>query len=164
MAFSRFPRAVFLWMLAATLLVLPSSALGQSANDGVKLVGLMQACKYDYHTTRSPVTWFIRFNGDHMKEIPVILSYGSDPVELVVFVTVVKKQRMPVNTDFMRTLLQQNHLFDRVKIAFDADGDLEVRTDSPFRLTDAQDLRDIVNQVKNTANEVYGVIEPNLLP
>jgi hypothetical protein len=164
MGFSRFLRAAFLSVLACTLLLLPSSALGQSASDGAKLVSLMQADNYDYHTTRSPVTWFIPFNGSHMKDIKVILSYGSDPVQLVVFVTVVQKRRMPVTTDFMRTLLQQNHLFDRVKIAFDADGDLEVRTDAPLRLTDAQDLRDIVNQVKNASNEIYGVIEPSLLP
>jgi hypothetical protein len=31
------------------------------------------------------------------------------------------------------------------------------------RVMDAAELRDIVNQVRNASDEIYGMIEPNLL-
>jgi len=82
---------------------------------------------------------------------------------MVVFVTLVQNQRLPVTTDFMRTLLEQNHELDRVKVGYDRDGDLSVRIDSNMRVIDATELRDIVNQVKNASDEIYGMIEPSLL-
>jgi hypothetical protein len=83
---------------------------------------------------------------------------------MVIFVTVVEKRRMPVTTDFLHTLLKFNHEFDRVKVGLDADDDLSVRIDAPLRLADAQEFHDIVTQIKNASDEIYGKIEPQLLP
>ncbi|MGB7547907.1 MAG: hypothetical protein WBM14_09165 [Terracidiphilus sp.] len=155
-----------LCLLAAALLSLALPLAAQSTTvDTAKMVSLMQACSYDFHTTSSPTVWTIHFTGTHLKDIKVVLALGGDAdSNLVIFVTVVEKRRMPVTTDFMRHLLEQNHALDQVKIGFDADGDLSVRTDASLRVADAEYLRNVVSQVKNSSDDLYGQIEPNLLP
>jgi hypothetical protein len=135
---------------------------GLTTNDSAaKIVNLMQADSYRFQNTKSPTVWMIRFAGDHLKDIKVVVTVKDST--MVVFVTLVENQRMPVTTDFMRTLLEQNHELDRVKVGYDRDGDLSVRIDSSVRLMDAAEMRDVVNQVKNASDEIYGMIEPSLL-
>ena len=137
---------------------IPTSPTNDNA---AKIVNLMQADSYNFQTTKSPTVWMIRFEGDHLKDIKVVLTVKDST--MVCFVTLVQNQRMPVTTDFMRTLLEENHELDRVKVGYDRDGDLSVRIDSSVRVIDAAELRDIVNQVKNASDEIYGMIEPSLL-
>jgi hypothetical protein len=167
-------RSARVWLLA---LVLPVAAQAATAttNDPLaphiasinanasagKMVSMMQADSYNFQPTKSPNVWLIRFSGDHLKDIKVVLTVKDST--MVVFVTLVENQRLPVTTDFMRTLLEQNHELDRVKVGYDRDGDLSVRIDSNMRVMDATELRDIVNQVKNASDEIYGMIEPSLL-
>jgi hypothetical protein len=154
-----------LCLLAAVLfsLVLPMAA--QSSSDQIaKMVSLMQANNYNFVTTKSPTVWVIHLDGTHLKDVKVIVALNTDDNSAVVFVTVVEKRHLPVTTDFMRHLLEQNHALDRVKIGYDADGDLFVRIDAPMRNADAKEVHDIINQVKNASDEIYGQVEPSLLP
>lgn len=154
-----------LCLFAALLfsLVLPMAA--QTAEQGeAKMVSLMQANSYNFVTTKSPTVWVIHFTGTHLKDVKVILALDTENNQMVIFVTVVEKRRMPVTTDFLRTLLKFNHEFDRVKVGLDADDDLSVRIDAPLRLADATEFKDIVTQIKNASDEIYGKIEPQLLP
>lgn len=131
-----------------------------TSDSAAKIVNLMQADSYNFQTTKSPTVWMIRFNGDHLKDIKVVLTVKDSTV--VAFVTLVRNRRMPVTTDFMRTLLEENHELDQVKVGYDREGDLAVRIDSSVRVMDAAELREIVNQVKNASDEIYGMIEPSL--
>jgi hypothetical protein len=154
-----------LCLFAALLfsLVLPMAA--QTAEQGsAKMVSLMQANSYNFVTTRSPTVWVIHFTGAHLNDIKVVLALDTTNNQMVIFVTVVEKRRMPVTTDFLHTLLKFNHEYDRVKVGLDADDDLSVRVDAPLRLADAQEFHDIVTQIKNSSDEIYGKIEPQLLP
>jgi hypothetical protein len=152
-------------LLAALLLSLALPMAAQSSTEGsAKIVSLMQANNYNFITTKSPTVWVIHFTGTHLKDIKVVLAMDVDNYQMVIFVTVVEKRRMPVTTEFMRHLLKQNHAMDRVKIGLDADDDLSVRIDAPLRIADATEMRDIVTQVKNVSDELYGQIEPSLLP
>jgi hypothetical protein len=160
-----------LCLFAALLfsLVLPMAA--QTSTDGsatdqgaAKMVSLMQANNYNFVTTKSPTVWVIHFTGTHLKDIKVILALDADNYQMVIFVTVVEKRRMPVTTDFLHQLLKFNHEFDRVKVGLDADDDLSVRIDAPLRIADAAEFKDIVTQIKNASDEIYGKIEPQLLP
>jgi hypothetical protein len=144
-------------------LVVPMSAQ-TSADESAKMVSLMQANSYNFTTTRSPTVWVIHFTGTHLKDIKVVLALDVANNSMVIFVTVVEKRRMPVTTDFMHQLLKFNHEFDRVKVGLDADDDLSVRIDAPLRIADAAELHDIVTQIKNASDEIYGKIEPSLLP
>jgi hypothetical protein len=154
-----------LCLFAALLfsLVLPMAA--QTSDQGIaKMVSLMQANNYNFVTTKSPTVWVIHFTGTHLKDIKVILALDTDNSQMVIFVTVVEKRRMPVTTDFLHSLLKFNHEFDRVKVGLDADDDLSVRIDAPLRVADSSEFHDIVTQIKNASDEIYGKIEPQLLP
>jgi hypothetical protein len=144
-------------------LVLPMTA--QTSDQGIaKMVSLMRANDYNFITTKSPTVWVIHFTGTHLKDIKVILALDTDNNQMVIFVTVVEKRRMPVTIDFLHNLLKQNHALDRVKVGLDADDDLSVRIDAPLRIADTQEFHDIVTQIKNASDEIYGQIEPQLLP
>jgi hypothetical protein len=165
MRFCRTLNFARLCLFAALLfsLVLPMAA--QTSDQGIaKMVSLMQANNYNFVTTRSPTVWVIHFTGTHLKDTKVILALDTENNQMVIFVTVVEKRRMPVTTDFLHQLLKFNHEFDRVKVGLDADDDLSVRIDAPLRLADATEFHDIVNQIKNASDEIYGKIEPQLLP
>jgi hypothetical protein len=156
---------VRLLLLGALLAPAAIPAAAQGDADIAKAVSLMQADNFSYQTTRSPSVWTIHFTGSHLKDIKVVVAVGGQAdVNLVVFVTVTEKRRLPISTDFMRTLLEANHNLDRVKIGYDADGDLEVRVDAMLRVTDAAEFQAIVNQVKTSSDEIYGNIEPQLQP
>jgi len=128
-----------------------------------KLVNLLQANGYAYHTTRSPSVFTVHFVGQHIKDIKVVITVSSGSnADVVVFVTVTEKRRMPVTTDFMRLLLRNNHIMDETKIGFDKDDDLEVRIDDSMRLIDAAYFRHVVEQVKDVSDDLYGQIEPSL--
>lgn len=173
---SSFPaRSAACWLVALVLFPLGALAASPTTTDYLaprlasingntsasKMVSLMQADNYNFQPTKSPTVWLIRFSGDHLKDIKVVVTVKDSTV--VVFVTLVENQRMPVTTDFMRTLLEENHELDRVKVGYDRDGDLSVRIDGSMRVMDAAELRDIVNQVRNASDEIYGMIEPSLL-
>jgi hypothetical protein len=162
----RHTRAIARLCLFAALLISPVLPIAaQSGADGsAKMVSLMQANNYNFVTTRSPTVWVIHFTGTHLKDIKVVLALDVTNNQMVIFVTVVEKRRMPVTTDFLHTLLKMNHEYDRVKVGLDADDDLSVRIDAPLRLADTTEFHDIVNQIKNSSDEIYGKIESQLLP
>lgn len=45
-----------------------------TSDSAAKIVNLMQADSYNFQTTKSPTVWMIRFNGDHLKDIKVVLT------------------------------------------------------------------------------------------
>jgi hypothetical protein len=129
-----------------------------------KLVRLMKEDGFDYVATTSPTVFTIQFTGDHLKDIKVILAIGTDEdSDLVIFVTVTPKATMPATADFRYILLKANHEYDQVKIGFDGDDDLSVRIDASMRLADATYLKNVVNQVKNSSDEIYSKIQPYLI-
>jgi methyl-accepting chemotaxis protein len=159
----RSTRTLRAWLLLS-LLLLPMGARAKTVStddNAAKIVNLMRADSYNYLNTKSPTVWMIPFNGDHLKNIKVVVTVKDST--MVVFVTVAENQHLPVTTDFMRALLEQNHELDRVKVGYDREGDLSVRIDGNVRVMDAAELREIVNQVRNASDEIYGMIEPSLL-
>jgi hypothetical protein len=141
--------------------IAPLATTSTTNDSAQKIINLMQADSYNFQNTKSPTVWMIRFAGDHLKDIKVVVTVKDST--MVVFVTVADNQHLPVTTDFMRTLLVQNHELDRVKVGYDREGDLSVRIDGSVRVMDAAELREIVNQVRNASDEIYGMIEPSLL-
>jgi hypothetical protein len=150
---------------AALLLPFALPAPAQSGDDIAKVISLMNADGYNFNATNSKSVWAIHFAGNNVKDIRVGVTISPQPAAtLVVFVTVAEKRRLPVTTDFMRLLLDQNEKMDRVKIGFDGEGDLMVRIDARLRVTDAAEFKSIVEQAKNASDELYGMIEPQLAP
>jgi len=159
----------YLGSIGTILILLATSAAparAETADDkAVKLVNLLKQDNYDYRTTSSSTVFVIHFTGDHLNDIKVILAVGGDEdSDLIVFVTATEKRRMPTSADFRYKLLKFNHEYDQVKVGFDGDDDLSVRIDGSMRLADATYIRNIVNQVRNASDEIYGKIQPDLLP
>jgi hypothetical protein len=158
----------------AACLVLSSAALfaaapplhAQSLNDKAdKLVRLMKEDNFNYIATSSPTVFTIHLTGTNLKDIKVILALGEDEdSDLVIFVTVTPKSTMPTTADFRYTLLKFNHELDMVKVGLDGDDDLSVRIDGSMRLADATYIKNLVNQVKSASDEIYGKIQPSLIP
>jgi hypothetical protein len=162
-----FRRCIGCFVLLAAALFTPAlpvkAQVPQATID--KIVSLMQQDHYDYKTTNTPTVFVIHFTGTHLKDIKVILALGHDEdSDLVVFVTLAEKQRLPTTADFRYMLLKMSHEFSMIKVGLDHDDDLTVRIDASSRLADATYLRHVVNQVKNSSDEIYGKIEPQLLP
>ena len=157
--------AACLVLLSAALFSAAPPLHAQSLNDKAdKLVSLMKQDGFDYKTTTSPTVFTIHFTGDHLKDIKVILALGSDEdSDLVIFVTVTPKATMPTTGDFRYILLKANHEYDQVKIGLDGDDDLSVRIDGSTRIADATYLKNLVNQVKNSSDEIYDKIQPYLI-
>ena len=162
--FRRFIACAILTAAALFMPALPAKA--QSSSDkAAKLVSLMKQCGYTYTTTTSPTVFVIHSTGTNLKDIKTILALGDDEdSDLVVFVTVAEKRRMPATADFRYKLLKMNHEFDQIKVGFDRDDDLSVRIDASSRLADATYLRNVVGQIQKSSDEIYGKIQPYLLP
>jgi hypothetical protein len=129
-----------------------------------KMERLMRADAYSFQSTRSASVWTIHFTGKHLTDIKVILAIAEEPDSdlMVIFVTVAEKAHLPVTADFMSKLLKENHELDRVKVGYDADGDLFVREDAALRITDEAEMKAIIDQVEKSADEIYGIVQPDL--
>ncbi len=165
MKFRLMPIAASLVLLSAALFTAAPPLHAQTATAKAdKLVALMKADNFTYVATTSPTVFVIHFTGTNLKDIKVVLAVGGDEdSDLVVFVTVTPKATMPATADFRYILLKADHEYDQVKIGFDGDDDLSVRIDGSLRVADATYLLNIVNQVKNSSDEIYGKIQPYLI-
>jgi hypothetical protein len=162
---------VFTFLAIAMLMVILPAAFaapnpgGQTASaatqaSSAKITQLLQGSGYNFKTA-TPTEWSIAFTGKALTKFNVILMTVDDIV--VISVTVTQKKNMPVTTDFLMTLLKLGHSLDRVKVAVDRDGDLEVRVDLTVRVLDAQEFKANVEQVAAAANEVYAGIQASLV-
>ena len=156
-------RAVLFAALFITFAQVSSAQVPQASID--KMVSLLKANAYNYSATKSPTVWVIHFNGTHLKDIKLIVALGNDvDSDMVIFVTVTEKRRMPSTNEFRYKLLKFNHEYDQVKVGLDGDDDLSVRVDGSLRLADADYVKGIINQIKNSSDEIYGKIEGDLVP
>ncbi len=165
MKFRSMPIAASLVLLSAALFAAAPPLQAQTVTEKAnKLVALMKADNLSYGATTSPTVFTIHFTGTNLKDIKVVLAVGGDEdSDLVVFVTVTPKATMPPTADFRYILLKADHEYDQVKVGFDGDDDLSVRIDGSLRVADATYLLNIVNQVKNSSDEIYGKIQPYLI-
>jgi hypothetical protein len=123
-------------------------ALAQS----VGMDAMLKQTGYEY-TTHNATTWSIDLTRKNIGKIRVILSTGSDI--LVTFVIVAKKAAIQKTPQMMDALLTANNDYDYAKIGLDKDGDLFVRVDTLLRTVDAPALKDVINQVANSSDELY---------
>lgn len=154
-------------LLAATLFTPASPVKAQEVPQEKinKLVSFMQQDGFAYKTTSSPTVFVVHFTGTNLKDIKVVIALGGDEdSDLVVFVTVTPKATMPPTADFRAMLLRFNHEIDQVKVGFDKDDDLSVRIDGSMRVADATYVKNVINQVRNSSDEIYGKIQSQLNP
>jgi len=141
-------------LIAGAVAAIPSPL---SAEDGgAKMERLLSASGYAY-TRQTPTVWSIAFHGKALGDNKVVLAIDSEL--LVVFVTIAKANRFNAyEPEFEHKLLRFSDALDRVKVGFDQDGDLFVRTDASLRLVDVQELKIDVEQLESSSEEIYGTV------
>jgi hypothetical protein len=134
-------------------------------SDVQKVATLLAASKYTATraTGRNPTqpVWHIPGRGPQMGSFTVIVTTQNGI--LITFVIVAPDANIRKTPELVAKVLQLNHEYDYVKAGFDADGDAFVRTDIRVRILDVQELNDIVGQIANTAEAMYGALKPFLI-
>jgi Putative bacterial sensory transduction regulator len=144
-------------VLAAAILIVTTAPAGAQAppvpgTGNVKVGHLLADSGYNF-VKKTDTVWYVEKQGKALKDFKVIIATENDL--MVTFVIVAKKSQLQDTDTLFRKLLRFNHDLDRVKIGFDGDGDLFVRADNSVRTMDVQELKEIVEQVAASANEVY---------
>jgi Putative bacterial sensory transduction regulator len=144
-------------VLAAAILIVTTAPAGAQApsvpaTGNIKVGHLLADSGYNF-VKKTDSVWTVDKQGKSLKSFKVIIATENDL--MVTFVIVAKKNQIQDSDALFRKLLRFNHDFDRVKIGFDNDGDLFVRADNSVRVMDVQELKEIVEQVAASANDVY---------
>lgn len=118
---------------------------------------MLEESGYPY-TKITDNVWTIPFEGKNLKKFDLIVT--TNPDILILFVVVAKKKDFTVTPALMRTMLNLNDEFDRVKIGLDKDGNAFVRIDVSIRVQDKQELKDNLDQASAAADELFVAIKP----
>ncbi|MFZ5806201.1 MAG: hypothetical protein ACOY3I_03195 [Verrucomicrobiota bacterium] len=115
---------------------------------------------YQYEKISDHV-WKFLFTGRHMLEIDVLAVWQG---QLFIFGAIVVSQQM-LNGDkkLSNELLLLNNNLDRVKIGFNQENMLFVRSDISVRTLDFQEFKDNMDQVAAATDYIYGLIKPYLV-
>jgi len=144
------------WRGVALFLALFFVTVGQPARaQSMGMDALLKQTGYAF-TTHNATTWSVELNKKNLGKLRVIMSTGSDI--LVTFVIVAKQAAIQKTPQMMEALLTANHDYDYTKIGLDKDGDMFVRVDMPLRLVDADELKQIIDQVANASDELYAKV------
>jgi hypothetical protein len=132
---------------------------GLQEGKAARIAQLLEGSGYSYKKETEKV-WSIDFTGKSLSSFKVVLVTQE---ELLVILTVVaKKTEFTVSPELLRKLLQFNNSIDRVKVGFDDEGDIFVRTDLSHRVIDDDEFKLNVKQVAAATDEVYAGIKPFL--
>jgi hypothetical protein len=156
---------------AAMLLVMAAMAAGVSPQAGARgraqakanpqtvsrLAGLLEQSGYTYKKAADNV-WLVNFKGNSLADINVIVTSAEGLI--IMGVVVAEKSAMRVTPEMMRKLLKLTHEIDRVKIGFDNDDDLFVRSEVNARLFDLEEFKSDMQQVAAASDKVHAAIKP----
>ena len=147
--------------LAATVLMSASSsgvcwAGAQDKSKGAtEIVALLEKSGYSY-TKVGDGLWEIPGTGKNLKEFGIRLALADDI--LLVIVKMADRKDLKLQPALLTKLLELNHKFDSIKLALSEDM-LYLRMDTHLRLLDNQELKYLVEQIANAADETYPQIK-----
>lgn len=135
-----------------------AAAGGQAKSEaaGSKLVAMLEKSGYSY-TKLGENVWEIQFRGKNFKEFGVRIARADDVV--VVMAMMAPRKNLAIKEALLVKLLELNDHFDTAKLALD-DQMLYARIDIHERLIDDQELKYLIEQISNVADEAYPHIRP----
>lgn len=111
---------------------------------------------YQYEKVSDNV-WKFLFTGRHMPEIDVLAVWQG---QLFIFGAIVaSKQSFNGDQKLSDELLLLNNNLDRVKIGFNQESMLFVRSDVSVRTLDFQEFKDNMDQVAAATDYIYGIVK-----
>jgi hypothetical protein len=151
-------------MFASAVLKADARRLAQAKSDSqtvAKLAQILERSGYTYKKAADNV-WLVNFKGDSLADINVIVT--SNEGLIIMAVVVAEKSAMRVTPEMMRKLLKLTHEIDRVKIGFDNDDDLFVRSEVSARLFDLEEFKSDMQQVAAASDKIHAAIKPFVVP
>src|SRR5215471_15367813 len=127
----------------------------EKAKGATEIVALLEKSGYSYSKVREGV-WEIPGTGKNLKEFGIRLALADDV--LLVMVRLADRKDIKLQPALMTRLLELNHKFDWIKLAL-SDDMLYLRMDTHVRLVDNQELKYLVEQIANAADETYPQIK-----
>lgn len=147
--------------ISALLLILTALACFQTSyaqtSPPNKVAGMLEESGYPYTKVADNV-WTIPFEGKNLKKFDLIIT--TSPDILILLVVVAKKKDFTATPALMRTMLNLNDEFDRVKVGLDQDGNAFARIDVSIRVLDKQELKDNLDQASAAADGLFIAIKP----
>jgi hypothetical protein len=149
-----------LTLLAVVVMLSLSSAVctvgaQDKSKRGTEIVALLEKSGYSY-TKVGDGLWEIPGTGKNLKEFGIRLALADDI--LLVMVKLVDRKDLKLQPALSTKLLELNHKFDSIKLALSEDM-LYLRMDTHVRLLDNQELKYLVEQIANAADETYPQIK-----
>lgn len=152
-------RKVMLVSSIAALILLTTpvlcSAGAQTKKGAADIVALLEKSGYTY-TKVSDGVWEIPGTGKNLKEFAIRLVLADDI--LLVMVKLADRKDLKLQPPLLTKLLELNHKFDSIKLALSEDS-AYLRMDTHLRLLDGQELKYLVEQIANAADETYPQIK-----
>ena len=147
-------------MFSSAVLKADARRLSQAKSDPqtvARLAGILERSGYTYKKAADNV-WLVNFKGNSLADINIIVTSAEGLI--IMGVVVAEKSTMQVTAEMMRKLLKLTHEIDRVKIGFDNDDDLFVRSEVSARLFDLEEFKFDMQQVAAASDKVHAAIRP----
>jgi hypothetical protein len=132
-----------------------AAAAQKKSKGSAEIVSLLEKSGYTY-TKVSDGVWEIPGAGKNVKEFGIRLALADDI--LLVMVKLVERKELKPQPALLTKLLELNHKFDSIKLALSEDM-LYLRMDTHLRLLDSEELKYLVEQIANAADETYPQIK-----
>lgn len=130
----------------------PGSGRPQTKTKGApEIVALLEKSGYTY-TKVSDGVWEIPGTGKNLKEFGIRLALADDI--LLVMVKIADRKDLKLQPALLTKLLELNHKFDSIKLSLSEDM-AYLRMDTHLRLLDGEELKYLVTQIANAADETY---------
>ena len=153
-------KTLFMLLAMVLMLSLTSGVCSVRAQDKSKgateIVALLEKSGYSY-TKVGDGLWEVPGTGKNLKEFGIRLALADDI--LLVMVKLVARKDLKLEPALLTKLLELNHKFDSIKVALSEDM-IYLRMDTHVRLLDNQELKYLVEQIANAADETYPQIKP----
>lgn len=148
-----------LTMVALILFAMPvlnSTRTQAKSKSPADIVALLEKSGYTY-TKVSDGVWEIPGTGKNLKEFAIRLVIADDI--LLVMVKLADRKDLKLQPALLTKLLELNHKFDSIKLALSEDT-AYLRMDTHLRLLDGEELKYLVVQIANAADETYPQVKP----
>lgn len=132
---------------------------GQTAQTSATVAAWLKQAGYNYKKAADNV-WLIKQKGSNMPEFNVLVATNENIV--IVAVVMANKKNMKLSEDALHKILKQNHEIDFVKIGFDNDEDLFIRTERKIKYLDLEEFKACVGEISEGADRLYSTIKPFL--
>jgi hypothetical protein len=106
--------------------------------------------------------WLVKSKGNALQDFNTLIATNEGVV--VIGVVMANKKDLKMSQDLLFKILKLAHDIDFIKLGFDNDDDLFVRSERKVRMMDFEEFKACYGEVTNAADHLYTQIKPFLNP